>query len=190
VLISEAIKSAGHEGKVKIAMDCAASEFYGEPAAHWKPLPLTTQHQRAPLLLLSSARLPAGRPQRPPCLQALGCRAARSAWVARLQGRPLAPLLLSPSTPCGASRCPLLNFLSSRCCPTGEDGKYDLAFKAKDNDGSEKKSGEEMAAFYADLASKYPIVSIEVRPRCLFCLGGDVFAECVGGLGVMWEWEC
>lgn len=29
VLISEALKAAGCEGKVKIAMDCAASEFYG-----------------------------------------------------------------------------------------------------------------------------------------------------------------
>ena len=27
----------------------------------------------------------------------------------------------------------------------------------------QKKSGEEMAAFYADLCSKYPIISIEVR---------------------------
>ncbi|EFN53429.1 hypothetical protein CHLNCDRAFT_136652 [Chlorella variabilis] len=30
VLISEALKASGHEGKVKIAMDCAASEFYCE----------------------------------------------------------------------------------------------------------------------------------------------------------------
>jgi hypothetical protein len=30
VLISEALKAAGCEGKVKIAMDCAASEFYSE----------------------------------------------------------------------------------------------------------------------------------------------------------------
>jgi enolase len=29
VLVSEAIKAAGHEGKVKISMDCAASEFHG-----------------------------------------------------------------------------------------------------------------------------------------------------------------
>ena len=30
MLISEALKAAGCEGKVKIAMDCAASEFYSE----------------------------------------------------------------------------------------------------------------------------------------------------------------
>jgi len=30
VLISEALKAAGCEGKVKIAMDCAASEFYSK----------------------------------------------------------------------------------------------------------------------------------------------------------------
>lgn len=29
VLVSDAIKAAGYEGKVKIAMDCAATEFYG-----------------------------------------------------------------------------------------------------------------------------------------------------------------
>ena len=28
VLIDEAIKRSGHEGKIEIAMDCAASEFY------------------------------------------------------------------------------------------------------------------------------------------------------------------
>ena len=33
MLISEAIKEAGCEGKVKIAMDCAASEFYSECSA-------------------------------------------------------------------------------------------------------------------------------------------------------------
>lgn len=72
VLIVEAIKAAGHEGKISIAMDCAASEFYDE-----------------------------------------------------------------------ASKT------------------YNLAFKAKDDDGSQKKSGSEMKAFYEDLASKYGIVSIE-----------------------------
>lgn len=72
VLISEALKASGHEGKVKIAMDCAASEFYNDGEA-----------------------------------------------------------------------------------------KYDLAFKSKDNDGSFKKNGEEMAHFYEDLCTKYPIVSIE-----------------------------
>ena len=30
MLISEALKAAGCEGKVKIAMDCAASEFYSK----------------------------------------------------------------------------------------------------------------------------------------------------------------
>ena len=30
VLISEALKASGHADKVKIAMDCAASEFCGE----------------------------------------------------------------------------------------------------------------------------------------------------------------
>lgn len=30
MLVSDAIKAAGYEGKVKIAMDCAATEFYGE----------------------------------------------------------------------------------------------------------------------------------------------------------------
>lgn len=38
VLISEALKAAGCEGKVKIAMDCAASEFYSEcsTGAAWR----------------------------------------------------------------------------------------------------------------------------------------------------------
>jgi hypothetical protein len=49
-------------------------------------------------------------------------------------------------------------------CRPADDGeaKYDLAFKSKDNDGSQKKSGAEMADFYQDLCSKYPIISIEV----------------------------
>ena len=34
-------------------------------------------------------------------------------------------------------------------------------------DCEQKKSGEEMANFYADLCSKYPIISIEVRIWCL-----------------------
>lgn len=72
ILITEAIEVSGYTGKVKIAMDCAASEFYDE----------------------------AGK-------------------------------------------------------------TYDLAFKAKDNDGSQKKTGEEMRQFYTELASKYPIISIE-----------------------------
>jgi len=72
ILITEAIEAAGYTGKVKIAMDCAASEFYD-----------------------------------------------------------------------------------------GESKTYNLAFKAKEDDGSEKKSGAEMKAFYQQLASKYPIISIE-----------------------------
>jgi len=71
-LVVEAIEKAGYTGKVKIAMDCAASEFYD-----------------------------------------------------------------------------------------AESKTYDLAFKAKENDGSQKKTGAEMKAFYEDLASKYPIISIE-----------------------------
>ncbi|KAH7621392.1 hypothetical protein Ndes2526B_g03736 [Nannochloris sp. 'desiccata'] len=72
VLVTEAIEVAGLVGKIKIAMDCAASEFYNEEAK-----------------------------------------------------------------------------------------VYDLAFKAKENDGSQKLSGPEMKKFYQDLAAKYPIVSIE-----------------------------
>lgn len=72
LLVVEAIEKAGYTGKVKIAMDCAASEFYD-----------------------------------------------------------------------------------------AESKTYDLAFKAKENDGSEKKTGAEMKSFYEDLASKYPIISIE-----------------------------
>ena len=70
--MTEAIEKSGHKGKIEIAMDCAASEFYDE-----------------------------------------------------------------------ASKT------------------YDLAFKAKVNDGSEKKTGPEMAEFYQALAAKYPIASIE-----------------------------
>lgn len=72
ILVVEAIEKAGYTGKVKIAMDCAASEFYD-----------------------------------------------------------------------------------------GDSKTYDLAFKSKDNDGSQKKTGSEMKAFYEDMASKYPIISIE-----------------------------
>ena len=85
MLISEALKASGHEGKVKIAMDCAASEF----------------------------------------------------------------------------------------C---EGGVYDLAFKAKDNDGSQKKSGADMAAFYAEISAKYPIISIEVRTGAVRRCGGGTAA--------------
>lgn len=72
VLISEALEAAGYTGKVKIAMDCAASEFYTE-----------------------------------------------------------------------------------------DSKSYNLAFKAKEADPSQIKSGAEMATFYKELASKYPIISIE-----------------------------
>jgi enolase len=72
ILITEAIEVAGLVGKIKIAMDCAASEFYNE-----------------------------------------------------------------------------------------ETKTYDLAFKAKENDGSQKLTGPEMKKFYEDLAAKYPIISIE-----------------------------
>lgn len=37
MLISEALKASGHEGKVKIAMDCAASEFHGARRAAAPP---------------------------------------------------------------------------------------------------------------------------------------------------------
>ncbi len=42
MLVSDAIKAAGYEGKVKIAMDCAATEFYGEQGRvnSLKPPPL------------------------------------------------------------------------------------------------------------------------------------------------------
>jgi len=43
----------------------------------------------------------------------------------------------------------------------GEDKMYDLDFKTKNNDGSMKMSGEQMAQMYKDLASEFPIVSIE-----------------------------
>jgi enolase len=41
------------------------------------------------------------------------------------------------------------------------DGKYDLDFKTKGNDGSDVVTGNELGKMFADLASKYPIVSIE-----------------------------
>merc|ERR1711871_54968 len=42
-----------------------------------------------------------------------------------------------------------------------EDKKYDLNFKVQPNDGSQKKSGEEMVAFYEKICKDYPIISIE-----------------------------
>merc|ERR1712003_587277 len=42
-----------------------------------------------------------------------------------------------------------------------EDKKYDLNFKVQPNDGSQKKTGEEMVAFYEKICEDYPIISIE-----------------------------
>merc|ERR1719352_2212486 len=42
-----------------------------------------------------------------------------------------------------------------------EDKKYDLDFKTKPNDGSMKKSGEEMIDYYKNWFNSYPFVSIE-----------------------------
>jgi len=41
------------------------------------------------------------------------------------------------------------------------DKMYDLDFKTENNDGSMKKSGEEMIAMYKEFCAEYPIVSIE-----------------------------
>lgn len=73
-LLKTAIAQAGHEGKVKIGMDVAASEFFDDK---------------------------------------------------------------DPSKP------------------------YDLNFKTKNNDGSQRKSGQELAQIYHDFVEKYPIISIE-----------------------------
>ena len=42
-----------------------------------------------------------------------------------------------------------------------EDKMYDLDFKTENNDGSLKKTGEEMIEMYKEFCSEYPIVSIE-----------------------------
>ena len=42
-----------------------------------------------------------------------------------------------------------------------KNGKYDLDFKTEKNDGSMTYTGPELANIYKDLATKYPIVSIE-----------------------------
>ena len=42
-----------------------------------------------------------------------------------------------------------------------EDKCYDLNFKQQPNDGSDKKTGEEMIALYSSFAKEYPIISIE-----------------------------
>jgi enolase len=41
------------------------------------------------------------------------------------------------------------------------DGKYDLDFKTKNNDGSQVKTGEEMINLYKEFVNEYPVVSIE-----------------------------
>jgi len=45
------------------------------------------------------------------------------------------------------------------------DGKYDLNFKVQPNDGKQVITGKQLLDLYASFASKYPIVSIEVRAR-------------------------
>jgi enolase len=42
-----------------------------------------------------------------------------------------------------------------------KDGKYDLDFKTKNNDGKHVKSGEELIALYKDFVHEFPVVSIE-----------------------------
>lgn len=42
-----------------------------------------------------------------------------------------------------------------------EDKLYDLDFKTKDNDGSQKKTGEEMQEMYKSFVANYPVISIE-----------------------------
>uniref|UniRef100_A0A7S1U2I2 phosphopyruvate hydratase n=1 Tax=Phaeomonas parva TaxID=124430 RepID=A0A7S1U2I2_9STRA len=41
------------------------------------------------------------------------------------------------------------------------DGRYDLDFKTKDNDGSEVITGEQLGDLYKDLCNQFPIISIE-----------------------------
>jgi len=41
------------------------------------------------------------------------------------------------------------------------EGKYDLDFKTKPNDGSQIKTGEEMIKLYKEFVNEYPVVSIE-----------------------------
>lgn len=42
-----------------------------------------------------------------------------------------------------------------------DDMKYDLNFKTENNDGSHKKTGNEMILLYKEMCAKYPFVSIE-----------------------------
>jgi len=41
------------------------------------------------------------------------------------------------------------------------DGKYDLDFKNKNNDGSEKKTADELIALYKEFCKEFPVLSIE-----------------------------
>ena len=94
-------------------------------------------------------------------LHAVGCSEARQPASQRAPcGLLVASASASPGLPC----LPSTNLVPPSQPCTADDGeaKYDLAFKSKDNDGSQKKSGAEMADFYQDLCSKYPIISIEV----------------------------
>jgi len=43
----------------------------------------------------------------------------------------------------------------------GEDGKYDLDFKNKKNDGSFKKSADQLSDLYREFVNEFPVVSIE-----------------------------
>lgn len=43
-----------------------------------------------------------------------------------------------------------------------ENGKYDLDFKTKNNDGSQVKTGEDMINMYKEFVNEYPVISIEV----------------------------
>jgi len=42
-----------------------------------------------------------------------------------------------------------------------KDGKYDLDFKTKDNDGSQLKTSKELAELYTKFTKEYPVISIE-----------------------------
>lgn len=54
-----------------------------------------------------------------------------------------------------------------------EDGKYDLDFKTKNNDGKQKLSSDELASLYKEFARDYPIITMEDtfdQVRCQFDL--------------------
>eukprot|EP00240_Pyramimonas_obovata_P001174 CAMPEP_0118933554 /NCGR_PEP_ID=MMETSP1169-20130426/12053_1 /TAXON_ID=36882 /ORGANISM="Pyramimonas obovata, Strain CCMP722" /LENGTH=482 /DNA_ID=CAMNT_0006876335 /DNA_START=56 /DNA_END=1504 /DNA_ORIENTATION=- len=42
-----------------------------------------------------------------------------------------------------------------------EDKMYDLDFKTEDNDGSQKKTGDEMIEMYKEFCTEFPVISIE-----------------------------